>query len=98
MDCEYHCSGTQTSSELLCAQTQTNEISLEINAASSLLQCHPQFGFKCIEGNDEAIKYYTGLTGCEVFNDVLVLIISSSCCLKLRRGYILFLLIYLLNL
>ena len=47
MDCEYHCIGTQTSSELLCAQTQTNEISLEINAASSLLQCHPQFGFKC---------------------------------------------------
>ena len=40
-----------------------NEISLDINAASSLLQCHPQFGFKCIEGNDEAIKYYTGLTG-----------------------------------
>ena len=58
MDCEYHCIGTQTSSELLCAQTETNEISLEINAASSLLQCHPQFGFKCIEGNDEAIKYY----------------------------------------
>ena len=47
MDCEYHYIGTQTSSELLCAQTQTNEISLEINAASSLLQCHPQFGFKC---------------------------------------------------
>ena len=60
MDCVYHCIGTQTSSELLCAQTQTNEISLEINAASSLVQCHPQFGFKCIEGNDEAIKYYTG--------------------------------------
>ena len=86
MDCEYHCIGTQTSSELLCAQTQTNEINLEINAASSLLQCHPQFGFKCIEGNDEAIKYYTGITGCEVFNDVIVLIISSSPCLKLRRG------------
>lgn len=39
-----------------------------------------------IEGNDEAIKYCTGLSVCEVFNDVLALIISSSPCLELRHG------------
>ena len=44
-----------------------------------IVQCHPQFGFKCTEGNDDAIKYYTGLKDVKFFNDVF----SSSPCINL---------------
>ena len=75
-DSQFMCeAGTQTAAlEVQCTETQTPK-----STTSSETQTSPlTFRYSEIASNDEAVKFYTGLPTCSVFEQVLAHLLSCS--------------------